>query len=796
MIREDKKLPDLSKYLQSLKEGRVQIVQQWMAEESVQQTLSQFMEPEAFFSRYAYNIFDYYVEVLAGNAMIGDCPAIHDFLYDCRNLNVLPDQLFTICSGFRKSLVGFILKNGLITPELFDVVTYVTDQNLAGVLRTYSEMIQHVERILYDHETLRLYLDTIESIVVAIDHKGTIKMVNRFGCDLLGYDEDELKGKDWFTTCLPQQETTPGMYDAFVEIMQGKKEHSEYRETHVVTRDGKLRLIAWHNALLLDEENTIMGMIGSGNDVTEVKEAEAALHTAREKLLAQAKQYQDIIETTHEGLWILGPDKKTIEVNHSLQEMLGYSSSEMLGRTPMEFVDRENAEIFKYQTSLISTSNHRSYEIELTKKDGSKLPAIFHANTIKDDKGDVLMACAFVTDITELKKTQDALLKAKELSEESAKAKSEFLANMSHEIRTPMNAIIGMTHLALEEPLDEKVQSYIQKSHTAAVGLLGILNDILDFSKIEAGKLELSPTHFYLKDIITPVLDVTKENAKNKALKIRIKIDKGVHPSYYADALRLQQVLLNLVTNAVKFSQHGTNVTLHVCVEDDEAHNAVVHFSVEDQGIGISSAKQAILFQPFTQAESSTTRKFGGTGLGLAISQKIIDLMGGRIWVESEEGVGSTFHFTVRVEKSSDQLIQDTVTHTTEDLVYAAQKLRGKKILVVEDNEFNQDLARELLTKNGARVTIANNGLEALQSVEDDHYDMILMDCQMPEMDGYEATKRIRQNKQYKNLPILAMTANAMESDIQKALESGMNDHISKPIIPAKMFKTIEKWLS
>jgi len=514
----------------------------------------------------------------------------------------------------------------------------------------------------------------------------------------------------------------------------------------------------------------------------------------RQKMIDESKRYHDILETTHEGLWILDPQRKTIEVNSSLQRMLGYTEEEMIGRTPMDFVDEKNAEIFRHQTGLIGQTYIRSYEISLTRKDGSKLPCIFNANTIYDDAGNVIMACAFVTDISNLKETEQALISAKEIAEEATKTKGEFLANMSHEIRTPMNAIIGMTHLALETGLDGKAKNYVKKAHGAAKGLLGIINDILDFSKIEAGKLHMSPVHFQLKDVITPILNLLKESSTEKKLKIRIKIAKDVPSVLYADSLRLGQVLTNLFSNAIKFSQPNGIVSLDVFTREKNNENVLIQFSVADHGIGISPENQKKLFQTFSQADGSTTRKFGGTGLGLVIAKKIVEIMGGEIWAESEEGIGSTFHFTVWMQKSDEYALLGSGEDVQSDISAVKKILKGLKILLVEDNELNQELAQDLLQKNGLEVTLANNGLEALEMVESEVFDAVLMDCQMPVMDGYEATRKIRENMKYQNLPILAMTANTMEGDKEKALEAGMNDHIAKPIDPDTMLMTIAKW--
>ena len=392
----------------------------------------------------------------------------------------------------------------------------------------------------------------------------------------------------------------------------------------------------------------------------------------------------------------------------------------------------------------------------------------------------------------ELDRTMKSLAAAKDAAEAANRAKSSFLANMSHEIRTPMNAVLGLTHLALEEGPPDRIRDYLAKIRTSADSLLGILNDILDLSRVEAGKLEMGHEPFRLKEVLNRVIHVLGGKAAERHLDLVVGCSPDVPAGLVGDPLRLSQVLINLVSNAIKFTPAG-KVVITVSLAGMSGGRVVLRCSVRDTGIGIGPEAAARLFQPFTQADASTTRRYGGTGLGLAISKHLVGLMGGTIRVETALGLGSEFIFTARFGLAPEPAApaRPPVAVSTGDLA----RIRGARVLLVEDNEFNQQVALEFLERLGARATLAADGQDALAAVERQLFDLVLMDLQMPVMDGYEATRRIHAQPAWERLPVVALTAHALPEERQRCLDLGMVDCLVKPIDFSTFAKSLARWL-
>lgn len=401
---------------------------------------------------------------------------------------------------------------------------------------------------------------------------------------------------------------------------------------------------------------------------------------------------------------------------------------------------------------------------------------------IQNKNQELIESIAERTEALEVAKAQSA----------ANQSKSLFLATMSHELRTPISAVIGMARLAMKPTDPRKNRDYLAKIVVSAEQLLTLINDILDFSKIEAGKLTIERLEFSPQDLINSTRSLIEIQANEKYLDLRFTLDSNVPQTLIGDPLRLGQILINLCSNAVKFTDQGGEVRVTLALEKQTEQHSTLHFWVSDSGIGMNETQKASLFQHYQQAESGTARKYGGTGLGLAISHKLVKLMGGKIWVESQPGKGSTFHFTVVLEQP--QVPASTTASESESIDPAI--LKNRHILIVDDDEFNQEITAEILKQHGMQVSLASNGKEAIEYLQQHSIDLVLMDCMMPVLDGFQATRRLRLQDAFSKLPIIALTGNTMVGDREKVLEAGMNDYLSKPLRPESLLAILSQWLS
>ena len=456
--------------------------------------------------------------------------------------------------------------------------------------------------------------------------------------------------------------------------------------------------------------------------------------------------------------------------------------------TPRRYEPQEAEQL----AALRSRGRYGPYEKEYLHRDGRLVPVRLNGVLITGSDGETYI-WSIVEDITEQKRAEADILRAKETAEAASRAKSEFVANMSHEIRTPMNAILGLVHLLSRSAPTPRQSDYVEKIRLSAQSLLGLINDVLDFSKIEAGKLELESVHFRLGDLFEHLATVHEAGAREKSIALRFAIAPGTPEALCGDLLRLQQVLVNLTGNAIKFTDRGT-VEIGVEAVAVTADAVALRFSVRDTGIGIDPEHQVRLFEAFSQGDASTTRRHGGTGLGLAICARLVALMGGTISVSSEAGRGSVFAFTARCKAG---LSQSAGAPQRVAVRGGSRGLAGARLLLVEDNAINQQVAREILIDAGATAVVAGDGAEALRLLESDAagFDGILMDIQMPGMDGYEVSRAIRAMPGRSGVPIIALTANAMSGDREKCLAAGMNDHISKPLEVETLLAVLGYWV-
>jgi PAS domain S-box-containing protein len=518
------------------------------------------------------------------------------------------------------------------------------------------------------------------------------------------------------------------------------------------------------------------------------------ISTALLRLRESENRFRDVAEAAGEFIWEIDRDGRYTFLTDRVNQVLGYNPSELIGKTPFELMPTREAEwVLARWMKFAEEKILSNFEFQALHKDGRTVWLEMSAKPFYDSSGRHLGYRGACLDISARKRVEEELLQAKSSAELASQAKSEFVAIMSHEIRTPMNGVIGFTNLLLDTPLTPEQQDYAETIKRSGQALLTVINDILDFSKIEAGKLSLELATVDGCTVTREVIQLLATQAQSKQLNLRLQIRPDDCLSVRADSNRLRQILLNLVGNALKFTQKG-GVTVQLTLEESEtAPHHVVKYSVIDTGIGIPQDKISKLFRSFSQVDSSTTREFGGTGLGLVICKRLVELMGGKIGVTSHLGKGSTFWFTLPVDSSNPPIPKRLTTRLK--LPVMNPNHRQPLVLLAEDNIVNQKLATLLLTKMGCLVENVTNGFDAIAKAKETDYDIIFMDCYMPELDGYSATQEIRrlEKDMDRHTPIIAITANAMEQDRRKCLDCGMDDYVSKPIRADRLREIIER---
>ena len=555
----------------------------------------------------------------------------------------------------------------------------------------------------------------------------------------------------------------------------------EYR---IVTKDGSVRWVLDRGTVI---ERTADGkpvkIVGTHTDITERKISEQALQINEEK-------YRSIIANMNLGLLEIDLDEVIQYANNSFCKMSGFEPDEIIGKKAAGlFTKGEGSEVAETKNELRKKGHSDAYETAVKNKNGESKWWLISGAPRYDDLGNLVGSIGIHLDITDQKKLEIDLYEAREAAEQSTKAKELFLANMSHEIRTPMNAILGMGRQLHKTELNENQHFFLDTINKAAEHLLVVINDILDISKIEAGKLNLESIGFRPEEVIRHCMQIMSHKAEESGLSLQKETGEGISPVLIGDPYRLNQVLLNLISNAVKFTEKGS-ITVSCRLLQTIQNQQTICISVKDTGIGMEEEFSANLFQKFSQEDKSTTRKYGGTGLGMSISKQLVELMGGSINVKSKKGVGTEITLTIPFDTGNESDLQEETREVSDSAI-----LKDKKVLLVEDNVMNRLVANAVLKGYGVIISEAVNGEEAVNALRHSAYDIVLMDVQMPVMNGLEATRIIRKEINGQ-VPIIALTASAIKGESDKCIEAGMNDFVSKPFEEEDLVYAMAKWLN
>jgi PAS domain S-box-containing protein len=645
-----------------------------------------------------------------------------------------------------------------------------------------AERLASQQRLRESEERFRQLADAMPQFVWTARPDGTIDYCNHRHVELQGLMRNADGSWQWLPAVHPEDR------DRTVEVWQQSVRTGEvYQIEHrVCGLDGTYR---WHLSRAVpvrDGAGRIVKWFGTSTDIDQQKQVEETLR------LTHAR-FQRLIDSDVVGIVVADGQGHILEANDYYLSLLGFTREDLRqGKvnwrdvTPLEHLPADERSLQELQVRGACTPYEKQYVLA----DGSRVWVLI-GNALLPGPENLIVA--FVLNIDERKRVAKELEQATQAAEAANAAKSRFLANVSHELRTPMNAILGMTELALDEPLSASVRDYLTTAKASADALLMLLDEVLDLSRIESGKMELEQIPFSLRSALGETKKIMTVRARQKGLELICDLPDIVPDALVGDALRLRQILVNLVGNAIKFTQRG-HVAVRVRLAKQTAEDVLLEFAVEDTGIGIAPENQQRIFAPFVQAETSTTRHHGGTGLGLAISASFVQAMGGRIWVDSQPGRGSTFFFTVRLPCQLTPIADHPALAVSETVDLDRPASRPLRVLLAEDTTANQKLVTYILDKRGHTTEIAGDGQQAVELVCQRPYDVVLMDVQMPVMDGFQATAAIRALAEPQaQLPIVAMTAHAMRGDQQRCLAAGMNAYLPKPINSRELIELVER---
>jgi len=625
-------------------------------------------------------------------------------------------------------------------------------------------------------------IETQNNLIVRVDMDGELTFVNEAFCRFAGRSRGELIG----------QYLDAYIYYEDVADPEKLKKMLTSRRERVVTVERRMRArtgaawVRWESLAVFDESDQAVEIQYVGQDITERRQMNEVLKESERRL---SFLFEEIPHIAVKGY---NAKREAIFWNRASEELFGYSKKEALGKKMEELVlspDRREEMISAFDAWVETGEEVPSGEMMKCHADGREISVYSSCLATRNQQGEREMYIIDV-DLSQLKRANEELVKAKEYAEKASRAKSEFLANISHEIRTPMNGVMGMTDLLLDSKLDEGQRDYAKIILESTQELMGLIDELLDISRIEAGEIRLTPEPFNPREVVEKVVLLFTDRAGKKGVDLSVAIHPDVPEKMMGDAGRIRQILINLVGNALKFTHDG-HVQIRMQVEKTEDGWDLL-CDVKDTGIGMNSELQAQVFEKFTQGDSSSKRKHGGAGLGLAITKQLVELMGGTISVASEEGKGTSFDFNLRLPDLEFDATEAEVVEPLEKGMHPKIKAR---ILLVEDNLVNQKVATAMLKNMGCRIRVAPNGAQALQQISNHKFDLIFMDCQMPILDGFETTRAIREMVgAIRDIPIVAMTAHALKEDRQACLDAGMDDYIAKPVDRSKLFAILRKY--